>query len=661
MGHSKRNKLVFTEKDKCRVCFTCVRECPVKAIRIINGQAEVLSERCIGCGNCVSVCSQKAKVVLDLKDEVELLLQTKEAPVFALLAPSFPAEFTDINDFKILIGMIRKLGFDKVYDVAFGADLVARKYNKLLEENHDKAFISSDCPAIVFYIEHFHPEVVKRIAPIASPMVATARLIKEQFGENAKTVFIGPCFAKKAESDEIDVAITFKELRELFEKYSIKTDNITPANFDGPSSAMGAVFPISRGLSQNLKKNDNIAEGNVIVDSGKHNFKEAIKEFEKGEISNYNLELLCCEGCILGPGMSEKNKFFFKRSQISKYVKEKMNALDIAEWEKNIEKYDHIDLHQSFTPLDRRISDPNPEDINEVLKRMGKQKTSDYLNCGACGYETCYDHAVSVVQGYAESEMCLPYTIEKLHKYVADLNVSNEKLKNTKLALKHSEKLANMGQISAGIAHEINNPLGVITMYSNLVLEDLKTDSQMRKDIELIVEQANRCKGIVSGLLNFARKNKIKVQEIDINEFVQHSLDSVIVPKNIKTYIHSGISDPLIMLDPDQMLQVLTNLEKNAIEAMPGGGELNIYINGDDKNVDICITDTGMGIPEENMDKLFTPFFTTKDIGKGTGLGLPLVYGIIKMHSGKISVKSNTDANAGPTGTEFKITIPRIN
>ncbi|MBS4013409.1 MAG: 4Fe-4S dicluster domain-containing protein [Bacteroidetes bacterium] len=661
MGHAKRNKLVFTEKDKCRVCFTCVRECPVKAIKIINGQAEVLSERCIGCGNCVSVCSQKAKVVLDLKSEVEILLQTKEAPVFALLAPSFPAEFTDINDYRILTGMLRKLGFEKVFDVAFGADLVARKYNQLLEDNSEQTYISSDCPAVVFYVEHFHPDLVNRIAPIVSPMVATARLIKETYGNNVKTVFIGPCFAKKAESDEIDVALTFKELRELFAKYSINESEVEAGEFDGPESAMGSIFPVTRGLSQNLKKNDNIAEGNVIVDSGKHNFKEAIKEFERGEISNYNLELLCCEGCILGPGMSEKNKYFFKRSQISKYVKEKMNKIDIQKWNENISKYNHLDLSQTFSPLDRRISDPEQEEIQQVLARMGKIKTSDYLNCGACGYETCYEHAISVVQGYAESEMCLPYTIEKLHKYVDDLNDSNEKLKNTKLALKHSEKLANMGQISAGIAHELNNPLGVITMYSNIILDELKSEDPLRKDVALIVEQAHRCKGIVSGLLNFARKNKIKVQEVDIVEFLQHSLNSVVIPANIKTSVNSGISDPFLMIDPDQMIQVFTNIEKNAIEAMPEGGEINIFINGDDKHVEINICDTGSGIPEENMDKLFTPFFTTKEIGKGTGLGLPLVYGIIKMHSGKISVKSNSNPKMGPTGTEFKITLPRIN
>ena len=660
MGHAKRNKLVFTVKDKCRVCYTCVRECPVKAIKIINGQAEVLSERCIGCGNCVTVCSQQAKVVLDLKSEAEQLLAQTETQVFALLAPSFPAEFTDVNDYRVLIGMIRKLGFDGVFDVAFGADLVALKYKQLLGENPELTHISSDCPAIVFYIEHFYPELVNRIAPVASPMVATARLAKRILGKNIKTVFIGPCFAKKAESDEVDVGLTFKELRELFKKYSVTQENIEPADFDGPASGMGAVFPVSRGLSQNLEMSDNIAKGRVIVDSGKHNFKEAIREYDSGEIKHYNLELLCCDGCIVGPGMSEKNKYFYKRAKISKYVEVKLQVLDMKQWEENILQYSDLNLHQSFSARDRRGENPDEVRIQEVLLRMGKEYESQHLNCGACGYETCRDHAIAVVNGYAESEMCLPFTIEKLHTSVSQLNVTNEKLMNTRLALKHSEKLANMGQISAGIAHELNNPLGVITMYSNIVKDELKSDDPLVKDMELICEQADRCKNIVSGLLNFARKNKIKVQEVDIVEFMENSLKSVVLPPIVETSVQSDIDDPYVMIDPEQLIQAVTNLEKNAVEAMPQGGSLTIRVSGNERNLFISIIDTGTGIPEEHMDKLFTPFFTTKEIGKGTGLGLPLVYGIIKMHSGKIEVISNTNPEKGPTGTEFKITLSRI-
>jgi signal transduction histidine kinase len=197
-------------------------------------------------------------------------------------------------------------------------------------------------------------------------------------------------------------------------------------------------------------------------------------------------------------------------------------------------------------------------------------------------------------------------------------------------------------------------------MYSNIILEELEKDNPMVQDIELIVEQANRCKNIVGGLLNFARKNKMRPQEINIIDFVYRSLDSVVKTDRISTEVIAAIEDPSVMVDSEQMMQVFTNLEKNAVEAMPEGGKLTIDIKGNDDTVFVKFTDTGTGIAEENMDKLFTPFFTTKDVGKGTGLGLPLVYGIIKMHKGKIDVHSNNDPNEGETGTTFTLTIPRV-
>ena len=129
MSHSYRRQLVFTLKDRCRVCFTCVRECPVKAIKIINGQAEVINDRCIGCGNCVKVCSQGAKIPLRSVDSVFDLLKSN-SKIAACIAPSFPAEFDEVRDHRKLVGMIRKLGFDIVTEVSFGADIVAREYEK---------------------------------------------------------------------------------------------------------------------------------------------------------------------------------------------------------------------------------------------------------------------------------------------------------------------------------------------------------------------------------------------------------------------------------------------------------------------------------------------------------------------------------------------------
>jgi len=658
MGHLKRNSLVITVKDKCRVCYTCVRECPVKAIRIINGQAEIINEKCIGCGNCVRVCSQGAKVFLDCSSATEALIAS-ENKVIACIAPSFPAEFTDIDNYKSLVGMIKKLGFDKVIEVGFGADLIAEKYKDLINSDEAKTYMSSDCPAIVYYVEHYHPDLIENLAPIASPMVATTRVIRKKYGNDTKVVFIGPCIAKKAESDEVDEAITFKELRDLFAKHNITPENVEPSKFDAPGAGKGSILAVSRGLLQTINENDNIIEGDIINASGQNSFKEIISEFEKGKLDVKYMELLCCKGCIMGPGMSQKNDRYAKRTKIRDYMKQKFDDFDQEAWDANYNEFKNIDLSQSFNPLDRRAVQPSEDEIQKVLLEMGKKQKSDFLNCGACGYASCHEHAVAIIQGLAEIEMCLPYTIEKLHKSITELNESNENLADARQALKQSEKLANMGQLSAGIAHEINNPLGVITMYSNILKEEVPKDDPIHEDLELIVEQTARCKKIVGGLLNFARKNNVKKQSTDINDFVSRSLDAVIVPENVEVEFKSEMSDKFVMLDQDQMMQVLTNLEKNAVEAMPEGGKLSVIISETKDRVKISITDTGVGIPKENMDKLFTPFFTTKEMGKGTGLGLPLVYGIVKMHQGKIDIVTNDKLENGPTGTSFIIDIPK--
>jgi signal transduction histidine kinase len=142
-------------------------------------------------------------------------------------------------------------------------------------------------------------------------------------------------------------------------------------------------------------------------------------------------------------------------------------------------------------------------------------------------------------------------------------------------------------------------------------------------------------------------------------DFVKRSIDSIIHPGNVEIQAENRLSDPIARIDKDQMMQVLTNLEKNAVEAMPKGGTLKITLTGSEHEVEIAISDTGIGIPEENMEKIFTPFFTTKEVGKGTGLGLPLIYGIVKMHRGQVQVVSNADPWKGNTGTTFTIKIPR--
>jgi iron only hydrogenase large subunit-like protein/nitrogen-specific signal transduction histidine kinase len=649
--------LVYTIKELCRTCYTCVRECPAKAIRIVGGQAEVIDERCIACGNCTKVCSQGAKVFLNTTERVLKLLDKGEK-VAAIVAPSFPAEFSEIEDHRILVGMIRALGFSYVSEVSFGADLVADKFKKLIAENKEY-YISSDCPSIVNYVRFYHPNLVDKLAPVVSPMVAMSRVIRQKYGKETNIVFIGPCIAKKAESTEIDEAITFVELRELFTDKNIRHEEGRLSDFDSPVGGRGAIFPVTRGLLQTANINDDAITGNIIAAEGRIDFQGALKEFEAGLIKNQHIELLCCEGCIMGPGLSKNGKQYNRRALVSSYAQDKMQNLDIEAWNEEIELFSILDLSVHHKSEDRRIDVLEENDVKDILISIGKKTKKDQLDCGACGYESCIEHAIAIKKGLAEIEMCLPYTIEKLHKSVKDLALSNEKLSSMRQALKQSEKLAHMGQLSAGIAHELNNPLGVVIMYSNILLEECDQGDPVREDLKLIVEQAGRCKKIVAGLLNFARKNQVNHQLVNIRELVHNSLDSIIVPDKVRVRISDKMTNLEAMLDSEQMLQVLTNLIKNAIDALPKGGDIDIILNDNLGDVTITVRDNGIGIKEEDRAKIFEPFFTTKGIGHGTGLGLATAYGIVKMHKGQIIAESNNDPAKGPTGTSFRIVLPR--
>jgi len=221
-----------------------------------------------------------------------------------------------------------------------------------------------------------------------------------------------------------------------------------------------------------------------------------------------------------------------------------------------------------------------------------------------------------------------------------------------------SERLATIGQLAAGVAHEINNPLGGILSYSHLVLEDMDADNPGRQNVEKIVVQATRCREIVKGLLDFARQTEPEMSVANINEILNEAL--ALVEKqalfhNIEVIKHLDPDPIQVMADYSQIQQVLINIIINAAESMEEQGELIIQIKktADGNFVLVEFTDTGHGIPDENIDKLFDPFFTTKEVGRGTGLGLAVSYGIVERHKGSIDVRSEVGI-----GTTFIVSLP---
>ncbi|OGS33457.1 MAG: histidine kinase [Elusimicrobia bacterium RIFOXYB2_FULL_49_7] len=655
--------LVKSIKERCRTCYTCVRECPAKAIRIYQGQADVVSERCIGCGNCLQVCSQNAKEILNSVPDV-LSLFNRGLTTAVVLAPSFPVEFQDIP-YPRLVGMLRKAGFDTVHEVAFGADLLSRAYRKRFQNNREERVIASTCAALVAYVEYYHPELVPVLAPLVSPTVAISRVLKRLLGEHIHVVFIGPCIAKKGEirhhevKGEVEAVLTFQELRTLFQHRGVTPDSAQDSDFDPPHPAKGMLFAMVRGLLEAADLKDDPLSEDIRVAHGKPLFIEAIREFNAPENRTRLLEVLCCDGCIMGAGIRKDIPLYLRRKAVSQYVQERLTRLDGTGHEALMAQFSDLDLSRSFSVYDRRIVEPNSEELAAILRQLGRLSPDDELNCGACGYETCRAHGMAIYRGLAENEMCLPNTIEALKTSISRLAESNMELATMENALNQSEKLASMGQLAAGIAHEVNNPLGVVLMYSHLLLEKYGGEPRLREDLTLIAEQADRCKRIISGLLNFARQNRINRRPVNLFNLLSQTIKTVNFGKAIQVTLKHNMNNPVADIDEDQISQALLNLLTNAQAAMSKGGELTIETEDTDESVRISVADSGVGIPKENASKIFNPFFTTKQIGKGTGLGLAVTYGIIKMHRGEIKFESNSNPSTGPTGTKFIISLPR--
>lgn len=659
MTQSKMNHaIVTTIIDRCKRCYSCIRECPAAAIRVIDAQAKVIEERCIACGHCVKVCSQDAKQILSEIDETYELLKSEK--VVAIVAPSFAASFP--NEYKKIPTALRRLGFEQVIETAFGADLIANDYMKVIRADNQKTIISSACPAVVSFIQKYYVDLIPNLAQVVSPMIALGRYLKKDLGDDVKIVFIGPCIAKKHEAEDDDVAgvidsvLTFTELKQMFDEQSINVVELEDGDFDEPHAMMGKAYPLAGGLIKTIDVSGDILEKDIIVVEGKKKVLEIIEEIANNHINAKFTDILFCEGCISGPAIDTKLNYYARREKVINYIDENIYNVDKRVWKSNLYNARKLNLQRSFRIDNQRRPYPSEEKIKEILAQTKKYSVKDELNCGACGYPTCREYAVAIAKDLAEKEMCLPYVLD-------ELRIAYDNLSNTEEQLRVAEKLASIGQLAAGVAHEINNPLGTILLYASMLKRDLEkiySDDQRTEDLELIVEEANRCKNIVANLLNFARQGKLNLKEFDLTETIKEVLkpftfNPVYRQINFKyDIIENGY---IITGDEDQLKQVFINIIKNACDAMSDidrARELKIVLSSDQKNVKIEITDTGNGIPKENHSKVFTPFFTTKSMGKGTGLGLAISYGIIKMHKGNITFTTEIGK-----GTAFIVVLPR--
>lgn len=396
---------VYTLKNECHDCYKCVRECPVKAIKIQEGHASVIGEKCVDCGHCVSVCPAKAKRVRSDFDKAKLLIASGKK-VYASLAPSW-AGIYDIAPEK-MIAALKNLGFTGVSETALGAQEVSIKTTEILNNAADGLYISGACPVIDDYIRLYKPEFAENILPIASPALTHAALIKKTFGKDSCVVFIGPCIAKKNESDRnndlIDVAITFNELNEWIKNSSVDFENIIAddsCKFVPERAYEGGLYPLEGGMNETIRKGGINSDITLINVSSIDVFAKAINGLDRKNIKGkiFVEGLACFGGCLNGPCSSSSKAGIGAISDI----------LSKIQYRRNIPKQARIVVEEKYIPEPVSRKEYNMEEITNAMKRIGKNGEEDELNCGGCGYHTCRDLAAALLSGDAEPSMCVSY------------------------------------------------------------------------------------------------------------------------------------------------------------------------------------------------------------------------------------------------------------
>ena len=425
------NEYLRLKKSNCKNCYKCIRQCPVKSIKFQDNQAHIVEDECILCGQCFVVCPQNAKEIRNDTDAVKKLISTGR-PVYASVAPSFVANYPGMS----IAGMekaLKRLGFAGAEETAVGATSVKTMYDRMCESGEQDVIISSCCHTVNLLIRKYYPQALSCLAPVLSPMQAHCKSLRERH-EGCAAVFIGPCISKKDEAAQypgiVDYALTFEELTEWLGSAGI-TLQPEPDAIEGGKARL---FPVTGGILRSMELD--AKDYSYITVDGIDNCIRALKDTCEGNMNKCFIEMSACAGsCIGGPAMDKPGRNYVRgTAAVNEYAPE--SDFDIPEPDKAALAKEHsfIGTHKAM---------PGSKAIEEILRQTGKTKPEDELNCGCCGYNTCRDKAIAVLNGKAEISMCLPYLKEKAE------NFSDKIIKNTPNAIIVLNEALEVQQINA--------------------------------------------------------------------------------------------------------------------------------------------------------------------------------------------------------------------
>ncbi|MBQ2994765.1 MAG: PAS domain-containing protein [Peptococcaceae bacterium] len=393
---------IINNMGNCRDCYRCLRVCDVKAISFRGGQAKIMTDQCVLCGRCVRECPQYTKSIIDQTAKLEEYL--KQYKVVLSLPPTFINHFHQWSQAE-LWARLKHIGFYAVEEMAVNAEPFLNAYTTLLAASDDY-IISSHCPIIVNLIEQKFPKLLPHLAPIENEAVIHARLLKQKYGSDTKVVHVSPCLSMVGKENDIDLTITLDQAMHFIFGHKVNKETLDAIEPELTQyQPIGAPLAIAGNLAQHLIDRDVLHRDDVQALSGISTCLEALRELEKATSSNVRFSRFielngCRDGCVSGFGL-EKRGILEKEMEIHQYCQQYSD--------KPVYHFEEVpDISHTFQNRYVEPAKVDTKQIREILSNL-KQYNKKVMNCGACGYDTCYEKALAVARGHAEEKMCQTY------------------------------------------------------------------------------------------------------------------------------------------------------------------------------------------------------------------------------------------------------------
>ncbi len=682
-------EVIGIKGENCINCHQCIAVCPVKVCS--DGSGDVVkfnNHLCIGCGRCIEACIKSHSGIMEksarflIDDASEFVSQLPEREMVALVAPSVQSNFP----LKKLITALKMLGIKAVYDVSLGAEITVASYHELIESGQVKLpLIAQPCPAIVKYIEIYQPGLLKYLAPSGSPVHDTAVYVKSMHPDS-ELVFISPCLAKRREFQDSQVVqynITYQSLEKIFKDNNIVLENLEDTDFDNQIPAgIATNFSSPGGLSECYRYNypDTLAsqirtvDGPLVYNKYLPELEMAI--FKKEPNLPMIVDILSCEkGCNMGPGCINQRHSLDQIERAITVRSEQSCADDsrrqqLKDFVQDVIKHHDFSYH-SYKNLSANniLKIPSETELHKIYHAMHKTEAKDFRNCAACGYNSCYYMAIAIFNGLNKGENCHLYqekelrreqdTLNEMVEELAQLNEQlqnefNERKQQEQLLIQNS-KLAAMGEMIGMIAHQWRQPLssistlaGNLRVYLDLDMFEKNQFTELLNDINI---HAQYLSNTINDFRHFFKPDNPKDMVV-MSQIIEDTLNIIgksLEYKNVTLIKDYSFSTPILTY-PNELMQVFLNLLKNASDAFVDKrvATPQIIIRGfeTDDYVKVEIYDNAGGIPEEIIDKVFEPYFSTKGPGTGTGLGLYMSKTIVHEHCRGQLLAHNTKEGA---------------